>query len=224
MSGVVTAEIAEVVRPMAAIGRAAAGEPGWVTPAQLHPARIYEALRARCIADFVALRARRRLRVTPALSVLFEGRETVLLQIYEVLRAEGWDPARAEREIAGYACLVPGPGRLCATAMIDGGDPALGRRLVRALGGRGGLRLCCGPLAAASERAEEGGDDGPVHYLRFPIDARLGAAILAGRPLALVVDAAEPSIEVDLPAALRGELARDLDPTPTATPLLRAPA
>ncbi|MEZ4452231.1 MAG: DUF3501 family protein [Nannocystaceae bacterium] len=194
-----------------------------MSPAELLSAPIYEALRARCVDAFIELRRRRRVRVSEGLSVLFEGRETVLLQVYEVLRAEGWDPARARRELAGYTCLVPGPGRLTATAMIDGGDPAIGLRLARALRARGGLVLGGAAGLTRSEPSGDDADDGPVHYRRVPIAARLAAAIVDGRRLTRAVDAPGLAAEVELAPALVRELAFDLDPTPLSTPLMKRP-
>jgi len=194
----------------------------WLAPEHLLSAPLYEALRARCRDAFIDLRRRRRVRVTPGLSVLFEGLETVLLQVYEVLRAEGWELARAQRELAEYARLLPGPTRLSATAMIDSDNRAHGLHLARSLRRRGALVLRAGGLSAPSEPVDDERDDSPVHYLGFTIDTHLAAAIARERPLILAIDA-DSRAEVELAPELVRELARDLtpDPDPDTTPLLR---
>ena len=207
--------------PTSMISSHSADPQEWLTLEQLLSAPIYEALRARCTDAFIDLRRRRRVRATPGLSVLFEGVETVLLQVYEVLRAEGWGLARAQRELAEYAPLLPGPRRLSATAMIDSSERAQGRRLARSLRRRGALVLRAGALSAVSEPVDDEPDDSPVHYLGFTIDEHLTAAIAHGRPLVLAVDTDSHAAEVALAPALVRELARDLAPHPHPTPLLR---
>jgi hypothetical protein len=191
----------------------------WIGPEALLSERGYLALRRREAAALTALRARRRLRVSPALTLLFEGRETVLAQVYEVLRVEGWTPARIDRELAAYACLIPAPTRLCATAMIDGGGREHGLALVAALRA-GGLRLTCGGLRCAAQPVDPDDDD-PVQYLRFAASPELAAALGSGAPARLELDALGVHARVHLPAALRRELTVDLRGGPSSTPLLR---
>ncbi|MEZ4384166.1 MAG: DUF3501 family protein [Nannocystaceae bacterium] len=194
------------------------------SPPRLRPEALlaegaYLELRRREGAALAALRARRRLRVTPALTLLFEGHETVLTQIYEQLRVEGWSPARARRELDTYACLVPDRGRLCVTAMIDGGDRAHAVALLAALRA-GGLRLRCAALRCVAAPFDADDDD-PVQYLRVAAPPELAAALAADAPAHLELDAVGICARVPLPAPLRRELVCDLRGGPASTPLLR---
>ena len=61
----------------------------------------------------------RTLQIGPFMRVLFENRDTVIWQIQEVLRAEdGW-PNEVQHEIESYVGLVPEPGMLTATVMLE---------------------------------------------------------------------------------------------------------
>src|SRR5690606_32899265 len=107
------------------------------------------------------LKRQRRARLAPEVGILFESRETVLLQIHEVLRLEGHTPAHVTRELTLYDCLVPRPGELRATVMIDGGTRERGRALAAALRRPGAVTLsvegitCGSTLASADDDADD---------------------------------------------------------------------
>ena len=174
----------------------------------------YERVRELCSEDFAALRSRRRIRVGPSLSLLFENDATVLIQIYEVLRVEGWTPRRAARELAAYRCLLPGPRTLCATALIDGDGLAEGLSIARGLRQLGGLVLRFDGRSVASapaERSTDGGPGEPVHFLRWDLSATARAALLAApQPLTIALRADVFSAATELPPTLKAELADDL--------------
>jgi hypothetical protein len=68
----------------------------------------------------IALKDRRRVRVGEHLTFLFENRETVRYQIQEMMRIEGIADAVAIRhEVETYNELVPAPGGLAATLLIE---------------------------------------------------------------------------------------------------------
>jgi len=80
----------------------------------------YETVRPALRQRIIALKRRRRLRVSPHLSLLFENRETVLFQIQEMCRAERIvEEARIQEEIDAYNDLIPGEGELSATLFIE---------------------------------------------------------------------------------------------------------
>ncbi len=173
---------------------------------------MYRRVQARSSARIVNLRARRRVRVGPSLSLLFESEETVLLHVYEVLRVEGWSPRRALDELAAYSCLLPGPSTLCGTALIDGGDRREGLELARRLSGVGGLMLRVDGRSVASQPCQASTEPGdPVHYLRWalPVDAREALRQGAGT-VELCLDAREFSASVAAVDTLTRELQADL--------------
>src|SRR5262249_31331659 len=80
----------------------------------------YEKVRDAVRRDVIALKARRRIAVGDRLSLLFENRQTVLFQIQEMIRAERIvADDRVQEEIDVYNELIPGPGQLSATLMIE---------------------------------------------------------------------------------------------------------
>lgn len=186
-----------------------ASPPTCLTVADLLPPAAYERVRPRARALIIALKRKRRVRIAPHVVLLFECRDTVWLQVQEVLRAEGSTPRRAREELERYACLVPPPGELRATAMIDGGSPDEGRRLARALRRPGALRLGCGARAcdSALARADDRDAEDAVQYLRFSDALGLGLE-RSGASLELRASWSRTSLVA--PGELRSELARDL--------------
>lgn len=80
----------------------------------------YEAIRDRFRARVIEEKKQRRAKVGPHVSVIFENRDTVLLQIQEMLRAERiTKEAGIAHEIATYNELVPGDAELSMTLFIE---------------------------------------------------------------------------------------------------------
>ncbi len=86
----------------------------------------YERVREESRRRVIDLKRRRRVQVGNRLSFLFENRETVLFQIQEMVRAErivADDMVQAEVDV--YNELIPGPGELSTTMMIEIEEMAL---------------------------------------------------------------------------------------------------
>jgi Protein of unknown function (DUF3501) len=96
-----------------------------ITPLEVLPVTAYDRVRGLLRPLCIAEKARRRLAVGPHLTLLFENRQTVWYQIQEVLRAERIfeDPA-IDAEVATYNELIPRPGELFATLLVEYADPA----------------------------------------------------------------------------------------------------
>ena len=78
--------------------------------------RIREPFRSRIIAE----KKRRRIQIGPKATAVFENRETVLLQIQEMLRTERITrPQAVQHEIDTYNESVPGEDELSMTLMIE---------------------------------------------------------------------------------------------------------
>ena len=174
----------------------------------------YEAVRDERRRGIIALKKRRRIEVGDNVSFVFENTDTVLFQIQEMLRAESitdLDGIRAEIET--YNALLPAPGELSATMLIELADPKTVRaELPRWYGIDECVRLEIGDRAVAA--VFEGGRSredkvSAVQYVRFPI-GRDGSGRLREGPARLVIDHAHYRATAELGPEVRAELATDL--------------
>ncbi|MGH7294287.1 MAG: DUF3501 family protein, partial [Polyangiaceae bacterium] len=79
----------------------------------------YERVREQFRARVIALKKHRRVAVGPKATAVFENRDTVLLQIQEMLRTERITREEAvQHEIDTYNELVPRAGEVSCTLMI----------------------------------------------------------------------------------------------------------
>ncbi|MEM6993567.1 MAG: DUF3501 family protein [Myxococcota bacterium] len=172
---------------------------------------VYAKAREGYRAYVLALKDRRRISLGPLATLSFENHETALYQIHEVLRVEGHSGARVAAEAREYSVLVPEPGELRATLLIDGEC----RRRCRALAHRAGKpdvvtisvagqQLRCEPVAPAPDPED------PVRYLRFVVSASARAALQRPGAVAMVALATTPALSFPLPEPTRAELATDL--------------
>lgn len=135
----------------------------------------YERVREEFRRRVIDLKRRRRVQVGNRLSFLFENRETVLFQIQEMVWAEriqADDKVQAEVDV--YNGLIPGPGELSATMMIEIEEMALIKpELDRLMGIDSGecVRLQVGNTHAIPGRFEAGHSKedkiSAVHFVRF---------------------------------------------------------
>lgn len=182
--------------------------------------KIREPFRARVIAEKKA----RRVQLGPRASIVFENRDTVLLQIQEMLRTERITrPAAVQHEIDTYNELIPGPGELSGTLMIEIVDKAERDAFLVAAAGlekhiwiaTGTLRV--GARAAARDGAEENRTTA-VHYLKFALPAPLANALRGGASgeqtlthIDIVIDHPAYDVRAVLPAEALMALGQDLD-------------
>ena len=88
--------------------------------ADVIPQEEYERQREAFRAKIIALKQRRRLSVGPYITMVFENRETVQFQIQEMIRVERiFDPVKVQDELDVYNALLPAPGELSATLLIE---------------------------------------------------------------------------------------------------------
>jgi hypothetical protein len=164
----------------------------------------YETVRDEMRRRVIMLKRGRRVPVGRYLSFVFENRDTVLFQIQEMCRVERIsEAARIQDEIDVYTALLPRPGELSATLMIEIVDKAeIKPVLDRFMGVDTGQRVWIqvgkefaipGEFEAGHSDAEKG-KLAAVHFVRFAFPA---AAVHAFRE-------AEVSLVVDHP----GERAR----------------
>jgi len=177
----------------------------------------YEKMREAFRRDIIALKVRRRVAVGDRLSFLFENRRTVLFQIQEMIRAERIvADERIQDEIDVYNELIPGPGELSATMMIEIEEKSRVKpELDRFMGIDSGryVWLQIGREWAVPGQFEAGHSKedklAAVHFVRFVLPA--GAREAFGRePVALVVDHPNYRARAELPGEVRAALLEDL--------------
>jgi len=91
-----------------------------IVSAEVIPHEEYERQREVFRAKIIALKQRRRLSIGPYITIVFENRETVQFQIQEMIRVERiFDPVKVQDELDVYNALLPAPGELSATLLIE---------------------------------------------------------------------------------------------------------
>ncbi|WP_394820587.1 DUF3501 family protein [Pendulispora albinea] len=177
----------------------------------------YEAVRPHFRARIIEEKKRRRLALGPYASCVFENRDTVLLQIQEMLRTERITREGAVlHEIETYNQLVPAPGELSATVMIEIDERATREKfLADALGIERHIALVVDgerfnatwdPERLLPDRASA------VLYLKFPLSEKAVRAIRQGATsLELLVDHPRYQARVPLSEATTKSLAEDLE-------------
>jgi hypothetical protein len=143
----------------------------------------YEPVREPFRARVIAEKKRRRSRIGPKISVVFENHDTVLLQIQEMLRTERISREGAvQHEIDTYNELIPGKDQVSTTCMIEIEEKAEREAFLKeALGLEKAISLRIGPAgehtAPALVLPERALEDrvSAVLYLKF----QLGPAAVA---------------------------------------------
>jgi len=143
----------------------------------------YEKVRDARRRRIVELKKARRVSVGRYLTFVFENRDTVWFQIQEMVRAERIvDDAKIAEEVEVYNGLLPHPGELSATLMIEIEQAAEIKPVLDKLLGidtRGYVKMTVGSRVVvgdfeAGHSDEERGKLSAVHFVRFvlPPEAR----------------------------------------------------
>jgi hypothetical protein len=134
----------------------------------------YEAVRADRRSAIIAAKRDRRVAVGPDATFYFESRDTMWLQIQEMLRTEKGGAAQLPDELAAYGPMVPKGRNLSATFMIEIADEARRDRTLRRLGDIDrtiSLSFDGETVPAVAdddvERTDEDGRASSVHFLLF---------------------------------------------------------
>jgi hypothetical protein len=183
----------------------------------------YEEVRERFRARVIAEKKLRRVQLGPSASAVFENRDTVLLQIQEMLRTERITrPAAVDHEIATYNELLPGMDELSCTLMIEIPEKdARDAFLQAALGLEKHVWLIAGSMRVAARSIER--DAGPadrttaVHYLKFALPPTLAHALRGAADgtatmthLEMAIDHPAYAARTGLPAQTTLKLCEDL--------------
>ncbi|MEO8586385.1 MAG: DUF3501 family protein [Acidobacteriota bacterium] len=180
----------------------------------------YELIRDDWRKDIIALKAKRRVLLGDIMSLLFENRLTVLNQVQEMCRAERLaKPAAVQQELDVYNDLVPAPGELSATLLVEITEEAhIQPRLDALVGLSSGRHVWLelnGRKVFARFLEGQGREDriSAVQYLRFPIgeDPFDRQALASGAaPVMLRVDHPGYRASATLSPEMRAEIAGDL--------------
>ena len=185
-----------------------------LTPADLWPLPAYEGVRDQFRKEVIEAKKRRRVTVGPWMTFVFENRLTVKFQVQEILRIERiTQAAQVEEELQGFNTMLPGPGELSATLLVElrGSDAEVKAELSRLYGLSRHLWLTVGGQRAQGEmepgREEPGRGATAGPYVRLTVP---DAQAFARGPAALVVDHPAYAHRAELSEEARQSLAQDL--------------
>ncbi|MEZ4359822.1 MAG: DUF3501 family protein [Kofleriaceae bacterium] len=163
----------------------------------------------------IELKRDRRVLLGDRVSLVFENRHTLTLQVEEMLRAESLTTeAQIAAELAVYNEIMPTPDSLSATLFIELPQDADARQeLGKLVGLDEHVRLHLGSVTVGARfEPNRSTEDriSAVQYVRFPLTAAAKAALLDERTeLALEIDHPNYRHRVTAAPALRASLARD---------------
>lgn len=176
----------------------------------------YEGIRDAFLRGVLSRKKDRYVKLGPNMTALFENRDTVLLQIQEMLRTERITAERAiAHELETYNALIPAERELSATLFVEYQERDERERMLVALAGlEHAFRLRVGSESLSATPDERGTDRQrtmAVHYLKFPLTKTALVALQAGSvPVALVVEHPAYSATTVLPPATLLSLRDDL--------------
>jgi len=187
---------------------------------EILPLAEYETVRDRFRSRVISEKRSRRVSVGPRVSAVFENRDTVLLQIQEMLRTERITRGSAiKHEIETYNELLPGEDELSCTLMIEIDEKTEREAFLQAAKGledhvwlvADGQRTA----AHSTERGEDRDRTTAVHYLKFPLpkptaDVVRSAVQTGWSALALEIDHPAYSARAELTAQTIASLSEDL--------------
>lgn len=177
----------------------------------------YESIRDRFRQRVFAVKRLRRVEFGANMSLVFENRDTVLLQIQEMLRTERISDERAiAHELETYNELIPGAHQLSATLFIEYDQPDQRRDMLSRFASlRQHMHLWVGERRSRARFGTHFGEEldrlPAVNYLTFDVGPE-AAALLADPRQPAALESTHPDYLLRLPLApeLRAELVHDL--------------
>jgi hypothetical protein len=179
----------------------------------------YEKVREARRRALIEAKKARRVAVGRHLSFVFENRETVWFQIQEMVRAERIvDAAKIAEEVEVYNSLLPRPGELAATMLIEITEPAQVKPVLDKLLGidtRDYVKLTVGPHVIvgdfeAGHSDEERGKLSAVHSVRWALGPE-ARRLFPAAEVALIVEHPNARARAVLGEATKQSLVRDLE-------------
>lgn len=176
----------------------------------------YEAERDAIRRRTIAIKKHRRVSVGDCVTFVFENHATVFFQVQEMLRAERITDLDAIREeLAVYNALLPAPGELSATLLVEITDrDRIEARLRELIGIDECVRLQVGERSVPGQfepgRSREDRMSA-VQYVRFALPAVAIEEFVAGAaPVTLRIEHANYRHQVEIAGETRRSLATDL--------------
>jgi hypothetical protein len=169
--------------------------------------------RRRAVID---LKKKRRVSIGPQVSLVFENRETMRVQVEEMCRAENLtSDEKIGEEIAVYNAILPDDGQLGATLFVEmQSEASMARTLERLVGLQEHVWLVVGGhRSKATFDPDQFKADrlAAVQYLKFPLSPEAAEALKAhGSAVALAIDHPNYRHSAQLDESQRAELATDL--------------
>jgi hypothetical protein len=167
------------------------------------------------------IKRRRRIAVGTIITVMFENRETMRLQIQEMARVEKLvTDEDIQVELDTYNPMIPEPGQLCATVFLElTSDDQMREWLPKLVGIErsfvialpNGDRLTSITEEAHAEQLTREDTTAAVHYIRFELTPQQVEAFASG-PVRIEVTHPEYLEVVELSEATHAELLSDLEP------------
>jgi len=166
-----------------------------------------------------AIKRDRRVDVGPHVTFYFESRDTMWLQVQEMIYIEKGGMAQAKDELEAYNPLIPNGAELVATFMVEIDDPIRRKTALDSMGGieeTAFLRIAGETIKAVPEadqdRTTAEGKASSVQFVHFPLTpAQIARFRTPGAEVVLGLGHPNYGHMAVLPEAVRAELARDLD-------------
>lgn len=190
-----------------------------LTIADILPAEDYARNRPEWKRKIGALKRDRRVAVGPYVTFYFESRDTMWLQVQEMLYIEKGGLTQAKDELEAYNPLIPNGSELTATFMVEIDDPIRRKNVLDSLGGieataflRLGGETIRGVPEADQDRTTAEGKASSVQFVHFPFTPAQKAAFQSGKG-ELVLGFTHPRYGhmAVMPEAVRAALAMDFD-------------
>jgi hypothetical protein len=183
---------------------------------EILPLGEYEKIRDHFRSRVIEEKRGRRVHVGEHYTATFENRDTVMLQIQEMLRTERITQEKAIlHEIETYNDLLPGDRQVSMTFFVEIADkPTRDRMLVELAGLEDSIHLEVEGVSYPFHGKREGAEPGrttAVHYLKCDLPAEVLQRLRAGEArAALVVSHPRGAARTDLTPATLAKLADDL--------------
>lgn len=176
----------------------------------------YETIRPHFRARVIEEKRARRAALSPIMTVMFENRDTVLLQVQEMLRTERITSEDGiAHELETYNELLPKAGQLSMTLFIEIAEKTAREQKLVDLAGLedkvfleiAGARV----QGVAADRSVEGiARTTAIHYFKFDLPEATRAALAGGEAgITVVCDHPAEPARIELPPATVKSLARD---------------
>jgi hypothetical protein len=191
-----------------------------LTLADIKDTRAYERERDEFRRHIIDLKRRRRIALGTIMTIVFENTDTMRFQVQEMARAERMmTDAQIEHEVETYNALIPDPGQLAATLLIELQSEAQLREWLPKLVGiqrHVALVLANGEqvrgVAQDEERLSREDTTPAVHFLTFTLTPEQ-IDVFANGPVRIVVDHPAYREDVELSDVQHAELLGDLRST-----------